>query len=82
MQVQVSSKDERHTTSQFSFDYNDENVVGSSDSSHERGTREITRVVTGSESSPIRRSVVYETILRALVLAISAVNYWYHSPPK
>ncbi|XP_060552910.1 transient receptor potential cation channel subfamily M member 2-like isoform X4 [Ruditapes philippinarum] len=54
--VQASSKDEKHTTSQFSFDYNDENVTGhSSHSSPERGSGEITRVVTGSDSSPIRR---------------------------
>jgi hypothetical protein len=58
MQVQVGSKDEKHTTSQFSFDYNDENVTGhSSHSSPERGSGEITRVVTGSDSSPIRRFV-------------------------
>ncbi|XP_053387178.1 transient receptor potential cation channel subfamily M member 2-like isoform X2 [Mercenaria mercenaria] len=54
-EIQISPKEEKHTTSQFSFDYNGENVAGSSHSSPERGSGEMTRVVTGSESSPIRR---------------------------
>lgn len=54
-EVQVSPVEGKKATSQFSFEYNGDYSVGSSHSTPEHASVEMTRVVTGSDSSPVRR---------------------------